>query len=108
MIRKSPDVAVIVFTAPFPLKSLVVMGTSEQSRCWVAEARVGPNLGGCVREELIRGEDGGGCSHDSSNCSPISLGLGKKSRWRLLKSPTLGVGAKEGSPPPFAWLLSVQ
>ena len=60
----------------------------------VAEAGVGPDLGeGCVREELIMGEEGaGGCSHDSLNCSPISLGFRKKSRWRVLKSSFLGVG----------------
>ena len=29
----------------------------------------------------------------------------KQSRWRVLKSPTLGVGGEDGCPPPFAWLL---
>lgn len=48
VIRESPGTSVVVFSAPSPLKTLVVVGTSEASRCWVAEAGVGPNLGGCV------------------------------------------------------------
>ena len=49
------------------------------------------------REELIKGEEsGGGCSHDSPNCSPISLGFNKNPDGGFLSPPSWESGGQGG------------
>ena len=53
----------------------------------------------CERErgELIKGEEsGGGCSHDSPNCSPISLGFNKNPDGGFLSPPSWESGGRGG------------